>query len=257
MISMPPKITVIVPVLNEEGLLQGTLQSLRAQTFKDYELIVVDNGSTDRSPEIAKRFADRFLIEDQQGPLFAVHCGIKNAAAEWVTCCDADTLYPKDWLAKMVKGLERPNTVAVYGPIAFRENAPVARFLTQVVYSILDRLSCLVGVRIAGAANLGVRKAAYFAVGGYRLDSKVASQDFRLVQRLTRLGKVRFSPTLVCYTANRRYTRVSFVYGLKEAFCLWLDVACRRESITYDDYYGETYYGKKIFPPPGDHNEQG
>ena len=242
---MAPTITVIVPVLNEETLLRDTLQSVRAQTFTDYELIVVDNGSTDKSPDIARQFADRVLVEKQRGPLFAVHRGIENAAAALVTSCDADTLYSKNWLEKMVKAFGKKNTVAVYWPIAFRESAPCVKLLTLVAYSLLDRLSYLVGVRITGGANLGLRKDAYFAVGGYRLGSSIASQDFRLVQRLSQLGKVRFSPTLACFTANRRYTRVNFAHGLGEAFRLWLDVARRKETITYDDYYGEDYYAKK------------
>lgn len=243
---MAPKITVIVPVLNEEALLRDTLESIRAQSFTDYELIVVDNGSTDRSPEIAKQYADKVLAEKKRGPLFAVRCGIEHAKAELVTCCDADTLYPRNWLEKMVKSLDRTDAVAVYGPIAFRESIPFVRLLTLVAYCILDRLSCLVRVRIAGGANLGLRKEAYFSAGGYCLESNIASQDFRLVKRLSKLGKVRFSPTLICYTANRRYTRMDFAFGLREAFRLWLDVAWRKDSLTYDDYYGEDYYRKKI-----------
>ncbi|HAZ27036.1 TPA: glycosyltransferase family 2 protein, partial [Candidatus Acetothermia bacterium] len=56
-----PTVTVVVPVLNEEEFLEETLRSLRAQTFTDFELLVVDNGSTDRSPEIARGFTDRVL----------------------------------------------------------------------------------------------------------------------------------------------------------------------------------------------------
>lgn len=243
--TMAPKITVIVPVLNEESLLRDTLQSIRTQTFTNYELIVVDNGSTDKSPKIAKQLADRVLVEERKGPLFATHRGFENANSELVTSCDADTLYPKNWLEKMVKALSKKDTVAVYGPIAFRESAPFVRLLTLIAYSILDRLSLLTGVRIAGGANLGIRKGAYFVAGGYRLGSEIASQDFRLVKRLSQLGKVKFSSSLVCYTANRRYTQVNFAHGLKEAFCLWLDVALGKDTITYDDYYGEDYYGKK------------
>ncbi|RLE31116.1 hypothetical protein DRJ54_01230 [Candidatus Acetothermia bacterium] len=72
---MPPRVTVVVPALNEEHWLPATLESIRAQRFKDYELIVVDNGSSDRTPEIAHEFADRVIHEGKRGAVYAMHRG--------------------------------------------------------------------------------------------------------------------------------------------------------------------------------------
>ncbi|AKI98026.1 glycosyltransferase family 2 protein [Kosmotoga pacifica] len=242
---MSPLITVVVPVLNEEEFLEDTLRSIRSQSFKDYELIVVDNGSTDKSPEIALRYADKVVFEKRRGSIYAMHTGFEIAAGDIITSCDADTLYPSDWLLKMSKAFERENIVAVYGPMAFRENGPVLRKLTVFSYCFLNGLSNLAGVSLSGAANLGFRKNAYFTVGGYKLDSKIASQDFMLVKSLRKTGKVKFCPSMVCYTSNRRYTKVNFMHGLREAFRLWLDVALNKNKITYDEYYDDDYYKKK------------
>lgn len=242
---MVPLITVIVPVLNEEDFLEDTLRSIRAQSFKDYELIVVDNGSTDKSPEIAMKYADKLIFEERRGSIYAMHKGFEIASGDIITSCDADTLYPRDWLTKMARAFRKNNVVAVYGPMAFRENGPVLRRLTAFSYCLLNGLSNLAGVSLSGAANLGIRKKAYFAAGGYMLNSKIASQDFILVKNLRKIGKVKFCPSMICYTSNRRYTRVNFIYGLREAFKLWLDVALDRNKITYDDYYDEDYYNKK------------
>ncbi len=84
----------------------------------------------------------------------------------------------------MVQAFQKDKVVAVYGPMAFRENGPVLRRLTVFSYCLLNGLSNLAGVSLSGAANLGIRKDAYFAVGGYKLNSKVASQDFILVKNL-------------------------------------------------------------------------
>jgi len=241
-----PKITVVIPVLDEEELLADTLRSIRVQTYKDYELIVVDNGSTDRSPEIAKATADRFIVEKERGPHFAIHRGILEAQGEFVASCDADTLYPKRWLERMVNGFRREGVVAVYGPMAFRESGAFFRGLSVVGFSLIVLLSRLFGVRFCGSANLGVRKEAYFAAGGYSLESPLASQDVRLVKRLASLGKeVRFLPTLVCYTSNRRYKRLGFWVTFREYFRLWFDTASRKDRMTYDHYFERAHRLRK------------
>ena len=236
-----PRVTIVVPVYNEEAFLEETLKSLRAQTFKDYELIVVDNGSTDCSPEIARKWADVVLKEHVRGWAAAVHRGFSAAKGEFLVSADADTFYPKDWLHRLVHALDRPGCVAVYGPLAFRESSRVARGAQVLGYMVLWGLSRIFGVRLVGGANFGVRREAYLAVGGYPAIGPLASPDVRLVQRLARLGKVRFVPNMVCYTSNRRFKQVGYLRGSLEILRFWLDVALRLDRLTNEDYYRRTY----------------
>jgi cellulose synthase/poly-beta-1,6-N-acetylglucosamine synthase-like glycosyltransferase len=184
-------------------------------------------------------------VEERRGPLFAIHRGILEARGQFVTSCDADTIYPKGWLERMVRGLDRRGVVAVCGPMAFSENGPFLRFLSLIGFCVIVGFSRLFGVRLCGAANLGIRKQAYLSVGGYSLESALASQDLRLVRRLASRGKVRFLPTLVCYTSNRRYKRRGFLRTLAVYFRLWHDVARQSDKMTYSHYYGEDYYRHK------------
>jgi len=238
-------VSVVVPVLNEEKWLESTLQSIKSQSFKNYEIIVVDNGSIDNSPEIAKKYTNKVFFEERRGPLFAMHKGFTMAKGKIITVCDADTIYPENWLMKMVDKLKSDKIVAVYGPMAFREDGRIRQLLVIWGYSIFNALSNIFGVSLCGAANFGMKRKAYNQVGGYMLESKVASQDFILAKKLKKIGKVKFIPSMICYTSNRRYTRVNFMHGIKEAFKLWLDVALNRNKITYDDYYDSNYYNKK------------
>jgi len=233
---MSPLVTVVVPALNEERWLPAALKSLRGQKFKEFELLVVDNGSTDRTPEIAKKFADQVLFEEIRGAVHAIHRGFLKAAGELVVTADADTLYPRGWLEKMVQALSRPRTVAAYGPMGFRESAPPVRSLQAVGYSLLAWGSLLFRVPLCGAANLGIRKEAYFEVGGYPPLAHLASPDFRLVQRLARLGKARFVPTMVCWTSGRRFQKGGLKSWLR-AVELWWDVASGRDRIPAEEYW--------------------
>lgn len=239
------RVTLVVPVLDEELFLAETLASLRNQTFTDFELVVVDNGSTDRSPEIAKEFADKIVLEPRRGALHAMHRGFSEARGELVACADADTLYPPRWLERMVKALDAAGVVAVYGPMGFRESRRPVRFLQVLGNCALAGLSRLCGVRVAGAANLGMRNDAYFAVGGYPPLVERASPDFRLALRLARIGRVRFAPSMVCYTSNRRFIRVNALWGSLEALRYWFDVATRRDRIPGESYWAEREAGKR------------
>ncbi len=232
---MKPRVSVVVPVLNEERYLEATLLSLRNQSFRDFELIVVDNGSVDLSPQIAQRYADKVLWEAQRGSPWAMHRGFSEAKGEFVATADADTLYPSHWLETMIKALDRPGVVGVYGPIGFRESGTVGRWLQVAGYTLLVGCCRLLGVHLVGASNFGVRREAYFAVGGYPPVAHWASSDVRLAQRLTRLGQVRFVPTLVCWTSNRRFAHKE---GTWRIFRAWLDVVLRQEKMTLEEYWG-------------------
>ena len=68
-----PAISVVIPAFNEEKYLPACLEALKKQTFKNYELIVVDNNSTDKTAQIAKKFGARVVKEKKQGRNMA--CG--------------------------------------------------------------------------------------------------------------------------------------------------------------------------------------
>ncbi|HAZ30744.1 TPA: glycosyltransferase family 2 protein [Candidatus Acetothermia bacterium] len=232
-----PTVTVVVPVLNEEEFLEETLRSLRAQTFTDFELLVVDNGSTDRSPEIARGFTDRVLCEPRRGSAWAMHRGFSEATGVIIVSADADTIYPPQWLERMVKELGRDGVVAVYGPMGLHDAQQSSRAFAVVGYTLFAVLSRALGVHQVGAANFGMRRDAYCAAGGYPPLARLASPDLRLALRLKRLGKVRFVSRLVCYTSGRRFAHGSALGEVARVGRCWLDVVRRREEITSDEYW--------------------
>lgn len=231
------QITVVVPVLNEEASLAATLRTLRAQTFDDFELLVVDNGSTDRSLQIAAQFADRVILESKRGALPAMHRGFSEARGEFIVSADADTLYPPHWLERMVEALRRKGMAAAYGPMGFRESRRPSRALQVGGYCVLAGVSRVFRVHLCGAANMGMHREAYLAVGGYPPLEERASPDFRLARLLEGVGRVRFVPTMPCHTSNRRFVRAGWVRGTAAAFWYWLDVATGRDRIPGQRYW--------------------
>lgn len=98
-----PKISVIVPVYNAEKWLRRCVDSILAQTFADFELLLVDDGSTDAGGDICDEYARRdarirVFHKPNGGASSARNVGLDNALGEWVTFCDADDLVYPDWL---------------------------------------------------------------------------------------------------------------------------------------------------------------
>ncbi|MDE6512408.1 MAG: glycosyltransferase [Muribaculaceae bacterium] len=102
------KISVIVPVYNAEKWLRDALASLQAQTYADFEAILVDDGSTDGSAEICRGVCERdgrfrLLMQENAGVSAARNAGIDAACGEWIAFMDADDVMPPDSLAVMTE----------------------------------------------------------------------------------------------------------------------------------------------------------
>lgn len=96
-----PKISIILPVYNGEKFVQNTINSILHQKFTDYELIIVDDGSTDNSEKIIKKFNDpriKLIKQINQGICSARNSGIKNSTAEYLMFCDHDDEYLPEYL---------------------------------------------------------------------------------------------------------------------------------------------------------------
>lgn len=120
-----PRISVVVIFLNAARFLREALESVRAQTFDDWELLMVDDGSSDASSEIARAFAAgepraRYLDHpghDNRGMSASRNRGVKEASGDWVAFLDSDDAWMPDHLFSLLTiSKERQSTELVYGP---------------------------------------------------------------------------------------------------------------------------------------------
>jgi glycosyltransferase involved in cell wall biosynthesis len=102
---MKPLVSVIVPVYNGEKYLAQTLESALMQSGVDVELIVVDDGSTDQSPSIAKTHAALYIQQAQQGPGAARNTGVQHASTDYFAFLDQDDLWHPDKLNLQLQAL--------------------------------------------------------------------------------------------------------------------------------------------------------
>jgi len=112
-----PLVSVIIPTFNRGYCLEESIRSVLEQSFIDFELVVVDDGSTDNTSELVRRFPAVKLIrlEENRGVSFARNRGVVEAQGDWVGFLDSDDLWEQGKLATQVKWIERhPDLQMVY-----------------------------------------------------------------------------------------------------------------------------------------------
>jgi glycosyltransferase involved in cell wall biosynthesis len=102
--SNPPLVSVIIGAYNAEKYLAQAIESILAQTFTDYEIILIDDGSTDRTKEIAQSYPEiRYFYQENQGVAAARNRGVAESLGEYLTFLDADDLWLPDKLALQIE----------------------------------------------------------------------------------------------------------------------------------------------------------
>lgn len=113
------KVSVVIPVYNEEKYIEKCLLSLKNQVEKPDEIIVVDNNCTDKTIDIARKFNVLIIRESRQGITYARNCGFNHAKGTIIARCDADVILPPDWIKKIKENFKKNNIDALTGPLVF------------------------------------------------------------------------------------------------------------------------------------------
>jgi len=199
-------ISVVVPALNEEKYIGQCLASLRAQRYPRalYEIIVVDNASTDRTSEIALGFRVRVVREPVRGVGRARHRGAREARGEIIAGTDADSVAPPNWLEEIARAFRRDEALgAVTGPTLFHDGSSFDRWSARYVCNWATTLSYTLGRGVISGNNFAVRTRDYWRVGGFNT-SLFSAEDIDLGARLSAVTRTLFDPNMIMYVSARR-----------------------------------------------------
>lgn len=195
---MPFKISIVIPAYNEELLLPRALRAIKKQDLKEpYEIIVIDNASTDKTAEVASNYAVKIVHEAKKGYAYALRRGFREAHGEIVAVTDADSIVPRNWLSQILKHFEKnPTSLALGGTL---ELCDCSHFLSKT-----SKIATLFNWHTLSGANMAIRKSAFAAINGYNLTVHLGAELF-LVKNLKKLGSVSFDPRLCVKTSGRRF----------------------------------------------------
>ena len=203
------RVSVVVPTFHEEAGIESFLRQFEQQTLprSEFEVLIVDGGSQDRTREIAERYADRVILQTSEGIGGARNDGVAVARADIVATTDADCRLPESWLKRIVRHFENPAVIAVVGPDGPIEARWRARFLFFVIRGIL-RFAAMAGIFTTGGGNSAFRKSVFQAIGGYR--SLPHSDDVDLGLRLRAKGEIVYDPALFVRFSVRRLEKQGY-----------------------------------------------
>lgn len=188
---MNPMFSVIIPVYNREKQIGRCLESVLGQTFKNFEIIVVDDGSRDQTKMVVRSFGEQVcLIEQQnQGPAVARNTGLRAARGEYAAFLDSDDLWFDHSLATysaVIKRYSRPSVICGE-PLEFRGESPglsISNGGTELYWyeSVADFLK-VGGPVCFYTPSLVVKREEIAKVGGF-VCKKMNGEDIDLVLKL-------------------------------------------------------------------------
>jgi hypothetical protein len=184
-----PSVSVVMAVFNGARYLPETLASLGSQTFKDFEIVIVDDGSTDATPSILKEFAEsdprcRIITQPNKGQVAARNLGVEAAKAPLIAWLDADDIAEKERFARQVDFLRaHPRVAAVGSAITLIDENGVEAGVTFYPEGAAEVAASMTKTCALAHSAVMMRKAPFLGIGGYR-QALLHAEDYDLWLRL-------------------------------------------------------------------------
>lgn len=190
-----PRFSVIVPVYNRVDEINDLLESLSAQTCRDFEVIIVEDGSTEPCGDLVRSFAGkvdvRYFFKPNEGRSIARNYGIDRSSGDYLVFFDSDCVIPRDYFAILSAELDRQPLDCFGGPDAAHESfTPVQKAVSFAMTSFLTTG----GIRggkvqmekfVPRSFNMGYSRKVYDTVGGFR---EMFSEDIDMSTRIRQAG---------------------------------------------------------------------
>lgn len=171
------KYSFIIPVFNRPDEVDELLNSLTTQTLRDFEVIVVEDGSSVPCREVTEKYADKLLIhyyyKDNSGPGQTRNYGVERASGEYMLILDSDCILPDTYLEEVEKELQHKEADAFGGPDRAHESfTDVQKAINYAMTSFFTTGGIRGGKKkmdkfYPRSFNMGVKKSVYQALGGF------------------------------------------------------------------------------------------
>jgi len=195
-------ISIIIPTLNEEKFLPRLIDSIKKQSFIDYEIIVSDGGSSDNTKDIALKNNCKFIVDtEHHSPSWQRNNGAAVAQGDVLLFLDADSVLQDDFLERVIPEFKNRNLCGAGFYFNFNPNK-----LSYVVFSVLANFFAFFRQYISPVsvgAGLVSNKAAHDSIKGFDVDI-VLAEDYDYCRRLARYGKFRIIKSCRLLYSSRR-----------------------------------------------------
>lgn len=214
-----PKISIIIPTYNREDYIADTIQSVLEQTYKDFEVIVVDDGSTDNTKSKLEKFGSKIKLIEQKNSERAIarNNGVKQSSGEYIAFVDSDDIWVKNKLEKQIEILENNKDIILTYSSCLRINQNGSKIKPaerqKQGYSGLLFEKLLIRNFITSPTPL-LRRKNFEQIEGFK-SKYIPYEDWEFWIRLSTLGKFLFIPTPLAYYRIHKEQSVKLVQAEK------------------------------------------
>ncbi len=230
-----PHFSIVIPCLNEEKYLPKLLTNLEKQTLKDFEVIVVDGQSEDKTLAKATSFNNRLKIKtlkaDKRNVSFQRNLGAKNAKGDILIFFDADTKIPKIFIAKVCAAFEKDKTDLLTTWIKTDSKLQTDKAIAIGLNSIFE-FTNFFGSPSSVGAFIGIRKSVFEKIEGFDENLKFA-EDTDLLERAVKEGfNFKISRDNYYYFSLRRFKKEGTLKSIRQYALLNLNRVLKIDKFT-------------------------
>lgn len=200
-------LSFVIPAHNEENYVGNCIVSIQNELERSSrwaEIIVIDNASTDKTAEAAKKHKNvRVISEPTKGLVHARQKGLKEAGGDLLAYLDADCILNEGWIETVFAEFENPSVVALSGPRHYYDMPRFKKLLADHGWWFAPITYRMVGYMILGG-NFVARRAALKKMGGFDTNIKFYGEDTDIARRLSEFGKVVFRMDFLVQSSGRR-----------------------------------------------------
>lgn len=232
------KFSIVIPAFNEENYLPRCLESLKKQDYQGtFEIIVVDNNSTDRTKEIAASHGAKVVSELRKGVCFARQRGTEAATGEIIISTDADCLFSRNWLSEINKAFELDqNIIGVAGPCEYIAKPRWGKWWTRLLFGLVNIFYRPSGkVIYFSATNFAFKKESWRSIGGYNTGLTQGGDEYDLLKRFKKIGRLAYLHNNKIFTSPRRL-KSGILYSIFSLVYYYLA----------DYFLGSYFFGKSV-----------
>ena len=181
----------------------------------DFEVIVVNNASTDKTERVAKNFKGVTVANElKKGVTRARQAGYLASSGDILVFFDADSIVSKNWFNIAIQKFQNdPQLIGVSGPYHFEKTSKVVAFLESIYNNIIMPVGEKIwkhifrqgGIMLIGG-NFVVRRKVLKKIGGFDTDLEFYGEDTNLTRRIAKIGKIEFSKELIIGSSSRRFS---------------------------------------------------
>ncbi|HTE57276.1 MAG TPA: glycosyltransferase family 2 protein [Verrucomicrobiae bacterium] len=209
-LSYTPFVSVIVPSYNEGMTLNNCIESLVAQTYPNFEIVIVNDGSTDDTLQVARRIARqykpliRIVTKENGGKATALNRGIARSRGDIIVCIDADSIFLPNTVEQLVLSFHDKDVAAVGGNVKVANNKKLLSRQQSLEYitgltiqrKAFAHLGCM---QVISGAIGAFRREAILGIGGYSTTTIVEDMD-TTIELARHHYKVVYNPSAIAYT---------------------------------------------------------